>query len=265
MPADARRVNDNITRVARTAVGALAVLALSSVETRVAHAQGRGFIAGTVVEPSTGLPVPNVDVRVLGTSRVARSDSGGLFSFTLDAGRYLLRATRLGFGPRSVTIDLAAGDTATLSIGMDVLPIALPEVAVKAREERYRGKMAGFAERMHTSPAPRSSFITRDEIERRHPRLISDMIKERGGRLQECASNATVYVDGAMLAPDKVGAPLRGRRSEPLQRDLRLDWISPDEIEGIEVYAGAATAPAEFSATAAHGLAPGCTVLIWTR
>ena len=91
------------------------------------------------------------------------------------------------------------------------------------------------------------------------------MLSERGGRVQGCVGAATIYVDGAMLVPDRIGAPARGRRSEPLQRDLRLDWVSPDEVEAIEVYGGAATTPAEFSATAAPGLAPGCTVLIWTR
>jgi hypothetical protein len=243
----------------------IVVAVASSLAARSTRGQSGGVIAGTVVEPSTGLPIPNVEVRVLGTSRIARSDSGGAFAFKLDAGRYLLRATRVGFGPRSVPVAVASGDTLTTMIEMDVLPVVLSEVLVKAREERYRGKMAGFAERMRTSAASRSSFITRDEIERRHPRLLSEMLKERGGRVQECVSAATVYVDGAMLVPDRVGAPLRGRRSEPLQRDLRLDWVSPDEIEAIEVYAGGATTPAEYSATAARGLAPGCTVLIWTR
>jgi len=251
------------TRAARRAVILLLAM-VSSLAARSTRGQS-GVIAGTVVEPSSGLPVPNVEVRVLGTSRLARSDSGGVFAFRLDAGRYLLRATRLGFGPRSVPVDVPAGDTVTTSIELDVLPVVLSEVTVKAREERYRGKMAGFAERMHTSAAPRSSFITRDEIERRHPRLISDMLKERGGRVQGCVSAATIYVDGAMLVSDRLGAPLRGRRSEPLQRDLRLDWVAPDEIEAIEVYPGGASTPAEFSATAAPGLAPGCTVLIWTR
>jgi len=243
------------------------ILAVCSalVSARPASGQGRGAVVGVVVEPSSGLPVPNVDVRVLGTDRVARSDTGGAFRFALDPGSYLLRATRLGFGPRSVSVEIAAGDTVTMSIEMDMLPVQLSEVVVKAREERYRGKMAGFAERMRTSAASRSSFITRDEIEKRHPLRISDFIKERGGRVSMCAGSATIYVDGAMLVPDAIGSPRRGRRSEPSQRDARLDHISPDEIEAIEVYAGAATTPAEFSATASPGLAPGCTVVIWTR
>ena len=53
--------------------------------------------------------------------------------------------------------------------------------------------------------------------------------------------------------------------SEPIQRDLRLDHIPPDQIEAMEVYAGAAQTPAEFSATAMPGLEPGCTIVIWTR
>lgn len=68
-----------------------------------------------------------------------------------------------------------------------------------------------------------------------------------------------------MLVPDKIGTPMRGRRTEPIQRDLRLNHVPPEEIEAIEVYAGGADTPAEFSATAARGLAPGCTILIWTR
>ena len=231
-----------------------------------AGAQSRALIAGTVIEPTTGLPVPNVEVNVLGTRQAARSDSLGAFTLRLDAGRYLLRATRLGFGPRSLPVDLAAGDTVTMAIDMAVLPVELSEVKVKAREERYRGKMAGFAERMRTSTAPRSSFILREEIERRHPARLSAMLKERGGRIQGCVGQATVYVDGAMLSPARITAPKRGRRSAPTDRDPRLDdFVAIDEIEAIEVYAGGANTPAEFLATAAHGLAPGCTVLIWTR
>jgi len=238
---------------------------LATVSPPPAGAQGRARVDGTVVEPTTGLPIPNVEMRLLGTDRIARTDSSGAFRLTIDAGHYLVRATRLGFGPRSVALDVAAGDTITMSIEMDVLPVRLAEVLVRTREERYRGKMAGFAQRMRTSGASRSSFITRDEIERRAPHQISDMMRERGGRVAECHRGATIYLDGAMLTPDQIGAPLRGRRSEPIQRDLRLDHIPPQDIEALEVYAGAATTPAEFSATAAPGLKPGCTIVIWTR
>ena len=244
---------------------AAGVIGVVAPPARVAGQSG-AVVAGTVVEPSTGLPVPNVEVHVLGTTRLTRSDSLGGFTLMLDPGRYLVRATRLGFGPRSLPIELTAADTITMVIEMDVLPVLLSEVAVKAREERYRGKMAGFAERMRTSTAPRSSFILRDEIQRRHPSQLSTMIRERGGRIQGCVATANVYVDGAMLSPDRVSAPKRGRRTSPTERDPRIDdYVSVDEVEAIEVYAGGANTPAEFLATAPHGLQPGCTVLIWTR
>jgi hypothetical protein len=246
----------------RPLLAALVTLALTGVRV---EAQARARVEGFAVEPTTGLGIPNVEVRLLGTDRTVRTDSLGSFRLSIDAGHYLVRATRLGFGPRSVALDLGAGDTVTVSIEMDVLPVQLSEVMVKAREDRYRGKMAGFAQRMHTSAAPRSSFITRDEIERKAPRQVSDLMVNRGGRVASCFQAATIYVDGVMVPSDKIGAPVRGRRTEPIQRDLRLDHIPPQEIEAIEVYAGAATTPSEYLATAAPGLAPGCTILIWTR
>jgi hypothetical protein len=241
------------------AVAATMLLAAPSV------AQSRGRVEGVVVEPTTGLPVPSVEIRLLGTPYTARTDTLGAFALNLDAGRYLVRAARLGFGPRSVVLEIAGADTVTVSIELDVLPIRLSEVVVRAREERYRGKLAGFAQRMRTSSAPRSSFITRDEIERKAPRFTSDMLRDRAGRMGACYTGATIWLDGSMLVPDKIGNPIRGRRTEPIQRDMRLDHIPPDQIEAMEVYAGAAQTPAEFSATAMPGLEPGCTIVIWTR
>ena len=244
---------------------AAAMVSLVLVAPDASHAQTRGRVEGVVVEPTTGLPVPNVEVRVLGTALLVRTDSLGSFALGLESGAYLLRATRLGFGPRSVAAEIAGGDTVTMSIEMDVLPIQLSEMVVRAREERYRGKLGGFAERMRTSGAPRSAYIMRDEIERKAPRLTSDLLRERAGRMGACYGAATIWLDGSMLVPDKVGMPVRGRRTEPLQRDMGLDHIPPDQIEAMEVYAGSAQTPAQFSATAAPGKAPGCTILIWTR
>ena len=84
--------NESNGLIARLARGALVAMALSAtlVGARVVRAQGGGVIAGTVVEPTTGLPVPNVEVRVLGTTRVVRSDGGGLFTWP----RTSWRATR---------------------------------------------------------------------------------------------------------------------------------------------------------------------------
>ncbi|HUQ79813.1 MAG TPA: carboxypeptidase regulatory-like domain-containing protein [Gemmatimonadaceae bacterium] len=250
--------------VMRWTIGSMLVLGFVAAGA-TARAQGRGRVEGVAVEPSTGLAIPNVEVRLLGTDRLVRTDSLGSFRLSLDPGHYLMRASRLGFGSRSLPLEVGAGDTLTVSIELDVLPVQLSEVVVRAREERYRGKMAGFAERMRTSAASRSSFITRDEIERRAPSQISDMMRERGGRVTLCSSKATIYVDGVMVPQDKIGDPPRGRRTEPTQRDLRLDHFPPREIEAIEVYPGGATTPAEFSATASKQLEPGCTILIWTR
>ena len=85
----------------RSAVGALAALLLVVVAWPAgAQGTGRGTVAGTVVDDSTGAPIPRATVLVVGTTRSAFTDESGRFVIGgVAAGGRTLRARILQLSP----------------------------------------------------------------------------------------------------------------------------------------------------------------------
>jgi hypothetical protein len=169
----------------------------------------------------------------------------------------MLRVRRLGYEARTARLDIIGTDTSTVFFTLTPLPVELAPVIVEAMERKYVGKMSGFAERMHTQGASASSFITRDEIERENPMRVSDLLRKRSARAQQCA-NGTIYVDGVIWESMTVRA-----RRDPTR--MATDEFPVNEIEAIEIYYGAGQIPMQFNRTAMSGKPPACVVVIWTR
>jgi hypothetical protein len=233
---------------------------------------------------TAGAPLADVEVALLGTALAGRTDARGEFRFpAARAAQYVLRARRLGFASSVTPVDGTAGDTLTLTLNLAPAAPVLPRVVVEERETPHRtGKLAAFYERMESSGAPRSTFVTRDEIDRLNPRRTSDIVKVRGSRATGCL-NGKVYVDGVLsaspaqvrsldnLLPPPATSPqgtrlTRGRsRSPRVPPEQAVDIVPPDEVAAMEIYRGAAQAPAQYLGTAEPGMAAGCVILIWTR
>ena len=74
---------------------------------RVGGAQGRRAFAASCAT-SASRPMPNADVFVVPGNRHARTDSTGRFAFdSLEAGHYIVRARRVGYGPAEWSVDLS--------------------------------------------------------------------------------------------------------------------------------------------------------------
>ncbi len=116
-------------------------------------------------------------------------------------------------------------------------------------------------------------YITRAEIRQRHPNNITDLLRTVPG-LEVTSSGsgnrpvvqtargaakgclAQVYVDGLLVNRRLMTS--QGQRSDVFRID---DVVSPDNVEGIEVYLGLSTIPPEFlSPEASCGI-----IAIWTR
>jgi hypothetical protein len=246
-----------------------------------ASAQSRAVLAGRVIDDATGSGVSGARVELLSAVGAPRAstvtDSAGHFEFSAASGRYRLRAVDAGFD-QVVTgvIEATAGEQLQLVLRLNREVFALPALEVLARvgtRYRYAG-LAAFEIRMAQGLG--GTFITREQLEARSPRRLSDMLPEAGMTVwgdgiseggiftsrRGCAP--MVYLDGVPLTVHGFGGGGRPRRSTdtPEFRALEaVNLVDPASVEAVEVYRGAATLPAEFG-----GSTGGCgAIAIWTR
>ena len=225
-----------------------------------ASAQSVGAISGTIRD-SAGIPIPGVEIVVLQSKGALYSDSVGTFRFVnLSAGNHQLHFRRLGFAPKALDATVAEGQTLALAV---VLEASATEIEGMTVEElsRRRQMLSDFYDR---SSRGFGHFVTREQIEKRNPMNLSDMMR---------------MIPGARLVPLRGGgqATLRFSRAQMGNRDcppqywvdgvkawnLNIDDIVPQDVEGIEVYSGASTVPAQFNTR--EGTTICGVVLIWTR
>lgn len=231
-------------------------------------------VRGRVLDAETRLPVAAVEVRVEdgATGRALKSvvsDSLGRFLFVASAAQPLvLRTRRLGYAESSARIEGEDDDElieVELVIGMT--PLAIEPLRVVARvilPNRYLSANGFYARR--SGPAGR--FYTRSDIEKHASiglsevlrlapgvRVIptdgrrSDVVVGRATRPARCLPS--VYLDGTLA---RMGGA-------PRPTDLTIDdMVMARDVEGVELYHGAAQAPAEFSRFAECGV-----IVIWTK
>jgi hypothetical protein len=247
------------TAALRACVRLFVPVLLLPVLASIASAQSVGAISGTIRD-SAGTPIPGVEVVVLQRRGAVYSDSGGVFRFAdVVAGKHELHFRRLGFSPKSLDANIAEGKTLSLAV---VLEQNATEIEGMTVEEvaRKRQILGDFYDR---SSRGFGHFVTREQIEKRNPMNLSDMMR---------------MIPGAQLVPIRgtSQAALRfsraqGARDCPPQYwvdgvkawNLNIDDIIPQDVEGIEVYSGASTVPPQFNTR--EGTTICGVVLIWTR
>ena len=232
---------------------------LLSTAASTASAQSVGAISGTIKD-SAGTPIPGVEVVLLQTKGAVYSDSLGVFRFAnIPAGKRALHFRRLGFAPKAVDTQVDEGATVAIVVVLEVSATVIDGMTVEEATHR-RQMLSDFYER---SASGFGHFVTREQIEKRNPMNLSDMMR---------------MIPGARLAPVRNGgqATLRfsraqGPRDCPPQYwvdgvkawNLNIDDIVPQDVEGIEVYSGASTVPPQFNTK--EGTTICGVILIWTR
>jgi hypothetical protein len=117
----------------RLHVAGLCALGVLLVQPPAASAQQTGTITGQVVEESTERPLGNMQVQVVGTTRVMLTNEQGRFLFAgLPAGAHELRVTGLGYAQATTRVQLAAGQSATARIVMTTSALQLDALVVSA-------------------------------------------------------------------------------------------------------------------------------------
>ena len=239
----------------RLIVSVLLLPALSS----LASAQSVGAISGTIRD-SAGAPIPGVEVVLLQRPGAVYSDSLGVFRFAnVPTGKRALHFRRLGFEPKSLDADIAQDKTLALSVTLD--PFATEIEGMNVEElTRRRQLLSDFYDRKSRGFG---HFITRDEIEKRSPMNLSDMMRMVPGA-------KLVPIQGTSMAALRFNRAQTGRDCPPQYwvdgvkaYALNIDDIIPSDVEGIEIYPGASTVPPQFNTR--EGTTICGVVLIWTR
>lgn len=211
-------------------------------------------LRGVVTDALTGNALRGVEVAAqhLSSGRVWRTsvDSHGWFVVaSLPHGTYSVHALRLGYEPFLDT--LVVGDRGpAVTLALTPAPFRLRPLVVSA-PSRGRTYMEDFERRRALGLG---SFVTREDIERRHPHLVTDLFRELPGvrvvldrrgdghLLVRGRCRPKFYVDG-VAADDGPSLDM---------------FLRPNDVEGIEVYS-TATVPPQYARSACGA------VLIWTR
>lgn len=236
-------------------IGALLIILPAPLGSQESSASREGrsavLVQGVVVDRNTGAPVRGADVDVGPEHSAQITGQNGRFHFLMSPGVHHLRITRIGYRLLTDTLDLDRGTTAR--VRAEVVPEAVDlEPLVVMVSRRTLLERVGFYERQGTAIG---TFLTRSDIESRQPRQFTDLVRTMPG-VRAVPSNQygdavlrmrgncepSLYIDGI-------------RTLEGFSPDLAL---TPEHVEGIEVYRGAQV-PMAYSRNACGA------VVVWTR
>ena len=227
-------------------------------------------VEGRILEASSERPVAAARVMLLDTARVpvasTTSHSSGTFSVHVrEPGDYLLLVQALGYASFLDGIyELGDGGEISLEIRLRPSPLELDslEVSVKRAFSEARLRGTGFDQRRSTGFG---YFVTPEEVERRDPFILWDLIQGIPGIFNASTSgigtelvlfkpglgamycSPRVYVDGMRMS-NPVGS---------LETVVRAR-----DVLALEVYTRGSSAPIQFGGTTGDGCG---VVLIWTK
>ena len=236
---------------------------------RVRHASFRATVE-VIISDERGNVVPDVtlEVRPLGApSRTLVSATGRFLIPDIAAGPLTIAAKRIGFAPGELTVRV---EESRVLVPIRLSALRAPTldtmrvVGVRIDQGRFRE----FDERRMRHQT--TATITRADIETRNPTAIWQMLTNIPGI-------ALTDRDDLVVATSRRGATMNAS-NQPCFLRVVLDGVAlnksdgrfdlrelppPDQIHGVEVFAGAATIPPQY---AGEGAGKVCGLIaIWTR
>lgn len=222
-----------------------------------AGGQQFGNLHGVVRDSLSG-GVVGAQVSVEGYAIRASTETDGTFRFSrLPAGEVVVHVRRLGYRPASARVHIEAGRNNPMELNLSPVAARMRVVEVRGKGQVYDSRLAGFNARKEKQVG---HFITRERLDGMASARFVDVLRQVPGvRMRTLRGGvATVTLRGARCSPLVFldGFPATAGV-------LDLDMIDLASVEGIEVYSGVATVPAEFSSV--RGLESCGVIAVWSR
>jgi hypothetical protein len=238
----------------------LIVASAQSVANAQPHSLGR--LLG-VFDDATGLPIADAEVvNLAAQTRVRTSVSGAASLAFLEPGLTVLQIRKIGYASRWQTVRVSPADTIPITLTLKPLAQQLPGVYTTA--SNMNGKLSSFERHREEGMG---HFLTQEQLDKATGRLTSDVLRTLPGLKTTLGAGTAAYVgttrgaislrSGSCLAAvildgAVVYSPGHG------QTPFNINSIRPEEMAGVEFYAGGASMPIEYRF--------GCgLVVIWTR
>jgi hypothetical protein len=220
----------------------------------------QGTLHGTVVD-SSGAPIPDAEVTIASLVRVTRTDSLGRLVFVgLARGSVEVASRHLGYRAQSQQVEITGRpfDSVTFILAEQPVPLSEVDVSATSANPFFRG----FESRRERGIG---TFVTREQIDAQHTSTASDLfrtipqvklVRAGTGLGVRFPSNMSLRGRGSNMCAPMIW--LDGQRVPGME----IDDLRATDIEGIEIYRGAATMPAQF---ATPGLVQCGAIVVWTR
>jgi hypothetical protein len=226
---------------------------------------GDGLLRGVVVAAGSGRPLANAQVGITDGAWTTANDRG---EWTLDAapmGTRVLQVRAVGYYPQRIAVDVASG-AQSVTTALPTMQSVLDTVRITS--SRLTRVTRGFDERRRGG---NGRFLTQEDVVRRHPLVTSDLFHTVAGLQVEQASDPIegkrVLMRGTFSDRCSPAIYIDGIYMSDLSADDIDGMVRPDEVAGIEIYAGS-WVPAQFTRGLAGigRLGEACgSIAIWTR
>lgn len=219
-------------------------------------------LSGNVFAAATQAPIAGADVTVALLKRATQTDRGGNFVLRdLPPGAYDVTVRKVGYSPTDFRVEVAQG--ANLKHDITLLGIRTLDSVVVGES-----KTAALGDVATSRKLSRGVIVDRAELEEKKGRTIASILRDKPG-LQVIQGRGTisyliskrVIIGGPILDEDRrMGAPdglcyatvyidgIRVYTNRPPQPLFNLGILEPEQIEAIELYAGASEVPSRYSA-----------------
>ena len=252
----------NPRRCALVAVVSCAGSLVGASSARAQDGSGAGHpvrLTGRVAD-AVGAAIVKAEILVTNTAFRAETGTDGRFELTgLPAGPVEVIVRRLGFSPAKIPLQLDSGELRDIRVLLSPVAMMMDSIAVTAEAPAVEKAYGGFEMRKSRGFG---TFITREQIEKKNPRVTTDLFRTVSGvkLLRENGTPTVVSTRLGTLAYCPVRYFIDGT-SYPLYGQSIDTMIHVVDIGAIEVYPGGATVPPQFG-----GRESACGVIaIWTR